>query len=109
MVADEGALSASSSDCVPVDGHVDAADTITLSHTELDVALIAPGGVPGVPHDIVALVTLVAPPDCLNGVVDMHRAVVGFSNDSACVVLKNIVVGRDGGTDRATLKNSLDA
>jgi len=71
--------------------------------------LVTPGGVPGVSNDVVSLVTLVAPADCLNGVVERCRAVVSFSNDSACIALEDLVSSSDGDTDRAHFKTSLDA
>ena len=71
--------------------------------------MVTPGGVPGVSNDVVSLVTLVAPADCLNGVVELCWAVVSFRNDSACVALEDSVTGRDGNTDRAQFKTSLDA
>ena len=71
--------------------------------------MVTPGGVPGVSNDVVSLVTFVAPADCLNGVVEVSRAVVGFSNDSACIGLEDSVSGGDGDTDRTHFNASLDA
>ena len=71
--------------------------------------MVSPGGVPGVPNDVVTLVTVVAIADCLNGVVELGRAVVSFSNDSACIALEDCVSSSDGDTARAQFKTSLDA
>lgn len=87
---------------------VDAADTLALSHADLDVALVSPGGVPRVPHDVISLLTFVAITDSLDGVIKIGWAIVSLSYDSARVVAEDVVAGGDGDTDGALFEASLD-
>mmetsp|Transcript_36067 Transcript_36067/g.44021 ORF Transcript_36067/g.44021 Transcript_36067/m.44021 type:complete len:342 (+) Transcript_36067:159-1184(+) len=91
-----------------VDILVDTADALAASHTNLDVALVAPGGVPGVSHDVVTLGAFVAVADSEDGVVHTVGAAVSLSHDTARVVAEDVVAGRDGDVDGADVEGSLD-
>ena len=75
--------------------HLDTADTITIDDSELDVALVAPGGVPGVLNEPVFRSVLGAPADGEHGVVKSGAA-LGAVEDTALVGLEDVLVGLDG-------------
>ena len=67
--------------------HLDAADTLTRRNQELDVALITPGGVPGVFDDPVILVILSAVADGEDGMVE-GVAAIAVVEDTSHVALE---------------------
>ena len=67
--------------------HLDAADTLTRGNQELDVALITPGGVPGVFDDPVILVILIAVADGEDGMVE-GVAAIAVVEDTSHVALE---------------------
>ena len=75
--------------------HLDTADTIAIDDSELDVALVTPGGVPGVLNEPVFLAVLSAPADGEDGVVKSGAA-VGAVEDTTLVGLEDVLVGLDG-------------
>ena len=75
--------------------HLDTADTRTIDDSELDVALVAPAGVPRVLHEPVFLSVLGAPADSEHGVVKPGAA-RGAVEDAALVGLEDVSVGLDG-------------
>lgn len=79
--------------------HLDTADTLAVDDGELDVALVAPGGVPGVLNEPVFLTVLGAPADGEHGVVKSGAA-LGAVEDTALVGLEDVLVGLDGDGER---------
>ena len=75
--------------------HLDTADTLTIDDSELDVALVAPGGVPRVLHEPVFLSVLGAPADSEHAVVKSGAA-LGAVEDAALVGSEDLVVCIDG-------------
>ena len=100
----------SDSDGGVVDNLVDTADTLAISHADLNVTFVTPGGVPGVTDDIVALISLITVTNSEDGVVNLGGAVVGGGEDTALVALEDSRLGVDGDTDgTVVLDGSLDA
>ena len=75
--------------------HLDTADTVTLDHGELDIALVSPGVSPGVLDEPVVLAGLGTEADGEDGVVEVGSA-VGVVHDTGLVELEAELVGLDG-------------
>ena len=77
--------------------HLDTADTIAIDDSELDVALVTPGGVPGVLNEPVVQAGggVSAPADGEDGVVKIGAA-LGAVEDTTAVGLEDVLVGLDG-------------
>merc|ERR1719384_1273677 len=78
---------------VGVDLHT--ANTVGGSSSELDVALVTPGGVPGVLNEPVVVAILSAVADGEHGVVEVGAA-LGAGEDTGLVGLEDELVGLDG-------------
>ena len=74
--------------------HLDTADTVTVDDGELDVALFAPGGVPGVLDEPVVLTVLGTVADGEDGVIEGGSALGGVE-DTSLVSLPDHLVGLD--------------
>ena len=74
--------------------HLDSADTVTVDDGELDVALVSPGGVPGVLDEPVVLTGLSAVADSEDGVIE-RGAALGGVEDTSLVGLPDHLVGLD--------------
>ena len=85
---------------------MDAANTSTVSDGESHVALLAPGGAPGVSHDPVLLATGGAPADNVGGVVELSAA-TGVVEDTATVALEDGLVSLNGDSEDTLLEGSL--
>ena len=93
---------------VGVDGlwlHLDTADTVSGGSSELDVALVTPGGVPGVLDEPVVLATLGAVADGKDGVVEVGSALVG-GEDTGLVGLEDVLVGLNGDSEGLGVEGS---
>jgi hypothetical protein len=75
--------------------HLDTADTGTVDDGELDVALVTPGGVPGVLHEPVVLTGLGAVADGEDGMIEGGTAIGGVE-DTGLVGLEDHLVSLDG-------------
>ena len=75
--------------------HLDTADTVSVNDSELDVALVTPGGVPGVLDEPVVLTGLSAPADGEDGVVKRGTA-FGAVQDARLIRLEDVLVGLNG-------------
>jgi len=75
--------------------HLDTADTLTIDDGELDVALVTPGGVPGVLDEPVVLTVLSAVADGEDGVIEAG-ATLGGAHDAGLVGLEDQLVGLNG-------------
>merc|ERR1712010_71079 len=78
--------------------HLDTADTLAVDDGELDVALVTPGGVPGVLHRPVVGTVLSAPTSDEHGVVQAS-ATGGAVKDTRRVVLEDALVSLDGDSE----------
>ena len=88
---------------------VDTADAgFTVGHADLDVTVVAPGSVPRVANDIVALLTLVTVANSDDSVIDAVRATISLSDNTTLVVPEDVVASGDGDVDGANLDGSLD-
>mmetsp|Transcript_228 Transcript_228/g.341 ORF Transcript_228/g.341 Transcript_228/m.341 type:complete len:336 (+) Transcript_228:102-1109(+) len=74
--------------------HLDTADAVTFDDSELDVALVTPGGVPGVLDEPVVLAVLGAVADGEDGVIELGAALGGVE-DTGPVGLEDHLVGLD--------------
>jgi hypothetical protein len=74
--------------------HLDTADTVSIDDGELDVALVTPGGVPGVLDEPVVLTGLSAVADSEDGVIEGGTALGGVE-DTGLVGLPDHLVGLD--------------
>ena len=86
--------------------HLDTAGTSGAVHGELDVALVAPGGVPGVLDEPVVLAVLSTVADSEDGVVEVGAALAG-GKDTGLVGLEDHLVGLNGDGEGTLLKSSL--
>ena len=79
---------------------IDTADTITFSNTNLNVASIAPGGAPRILYEPILLTggVVSAIADGKHGVVNIGAAAIS-SNDTACVLLVNILISLNSDGD----------
>ena len=78
--------------------HLDAANTLAVNGSDLDVAAVAPGSAPRVSHDVVLYAALSSVADGSDGVVKIGTASGGVEN-SAMVHLEDRFVGFDGHCD----------
>jgi len=78
--------------------HLDTADALAVNDGKLDVALVSPGGVPGVLDEPVVLAVLGAPSDGEDGVVEVGSALGGVE-DTAGVGLEDHFVGLNGDSE----------
>ena len=86
--------------------HLNTAGTVSGVHAELDVALVTPGGVPGVLNEPVVLTVLSAVTDGKDGVIELGAA-LGAGKDTALVGLEDHLVGLDGNGKRLSVEGSL--
>jgi len=85
-----------SSDCVCVDGlHVDTADTSARLNSDLDVALVAPGGGPRVLNQEVGGTILGTITNCEDTMIEVVSAFTA-GEDSSFVMLEDGLVSLDG-------------
>ena len=78
--------------------HLDTADTLAIDGGDLDVALITPGGGPGVSDNVVLLTSLGSVADGGNGVVEAGSTGSGVE-DTAGVELEDRLVSLNGNGD----------
>lgn len=75
-------------------------DTVSIDDLDFGVALVTPGGVPGVTEDPVVNITLGAIADKLDGVVVVGVGwAVSIHDDFATCVSESIAAGVDGDGD----------
>ena len=88
--------------------HLDTADTVAIDDGELDVALVTPGGVPGVLNQPVVQSGsgVVTPADSEDGVIESGSAFSGVE-DTAGVGLEHVLVGLNGDGKRLGGKGGL--
>ena len=74
---------------------LDTADTLSVNGGDLDVALISPGGTPGVSNEVVLLAGLGSVTNSGDGVVELGSAELGVHN-TGLVLLEDRSVGLNG-------------
>ena len=84
---------------------LDSAGAIRAVSSELDVALVTPGGVPGVLNEPVVLAVLGAVSNGEHGVIEVGSA-LGAGEDTGVVGLEDHLVGLDGDGKRLGVKSS---
>ena len=95
-----------SGDCVGVDGlHVDTADTSARLNSDLDVALVAPGGGPRVLNQKVVSAVLGTVTNCEDAMIEMVSAFTA-GEDSGLIMLEDSLVSLNGHGNRL-LGNSI--
>mmetsp|Transcript_6621 Transcript_6621/g.9000 ORF Transcript_6621/g.9000 Transcript_6621/m.9000 type:complete len:322 (+) Transcript_6621:157-1122(+) len=86
--------------------HLDTADAVTFDDSELDVALVTPGGVPGVLDEPVVLAVLGAVADGEDGVIELGAALGGVE-DTGLVGLEDHLVSLNGDSEGLLLEGGL--
>jgi len=86
--------------------HLDTADTFAILNSKFDVAFVSPGSVPGIFDEPVFFVTLLAPADDEDGMVELGAA-LSRVHDARLVSLENFLVSLNSDSKGLLCKSTL--